>query len=40
LNNIPSQAYKVARESGFQVAIRSGLSHIGQPGYWIVRKYG
>lgn len=39
LNNIPSQAYKVAKEKGFKVAIRSGVSHIGQPGYWIVRKH-
>ena len=36
----PTQAYQTALDNGFRVAVRAGLNHIGQAGYWIVRKHG
>lgn len=36
----PTQAYQTARDNGFRVAVRAGLNHIDQAGYWVVRKHG
>lgn len=40
IKSIPSQAYAAAIDNGFRVAVRAGMNHIGQAGYWIVRKHG
>lgn len=40
VTSVPSHAYLAAKQNGFKVSIRPGLSHIGQTGFWVVRKHG